>query len=276
MLHPAPLLATTRVHFLRSLTDTVSAAALYKPKPLSPNCFSRNIAPFSAVPSRSFASRMASTNPPFSSSSSSSVPPTSAPPPDRRPVVISGPSGVGKGTLFKRLFAAHPGVFALSVSHTTRAPRAGEADGVDYHFVTAAEFEELAARGGFVEHARFGSNRYGTSRRALEDQAAAGRVVVLDIEMEGVKQIKQSAIDARFVFVKPPSFEELERRLRGRGTESEEAVAKRLAQARLELDYADTPGVHDVVIVNDDLDAAYRQLEEFVYKPLTPPPPPPQ
>ncbi|KAI1491955.1 guanylate kinase [Biscogniauxia mediterranea] len=265
MVYPAPLLTTTRVHFLRNVTETVSAAAaLYKPKPLSPNCFPRNIAPFSAVPSRSFASRMAPTNPP----SSSTVPPTSAPPPDRRPVVISGPSGVGKGTLFKRLFAAHPGVFALSVSHTTRAPRAGEADGVDYHFVTAAEFEELAARGGFVEHARFGSNRYGTSRRALEDQAAAGRVVVLDIEMEGVKQIKQSAIDARFVFVKPPSFEELERRLRGRGTESEEAVAKRLAQARLELEYADTPGVHDIIIVNDDIDAAYRQLEEFVYKPL--------
>ncbi|KAI0594265.1 P-loop containing nucleoside triphosphate hydrolase protein [Biscogniauxia sp. FL1348] len=258
MIHPAPLLTTTRVHFLRSLTDTV--AALYKPRPLPPNCFPRKAAPYRAVPSRSFASIMASTT-------ASTSPSTSAPPPDRRPVVISGPSGVGKGTLFKRLFAAHPGAFALSVSHTTRSPRAGEADGVDYHFVTADEFEDLAARGGFVEHARFGSNRYGTSRRAIEDQAASGKVVVLDIEMEGVKQIKQSAIDARFVFVKPPSFEELERRLRGRGTESEEAIAKRLAQARVELDYADTPGVHDLIIVNDDLDAAYRQLEDFVYKP---------
>ncbi|KAI1496166.1 guanylate kinase [Biscogniauxia marginata] len=193
---------------------------------------------------------------------------TPAPPPDRRPVVISGPSGVGKGTLFKRLFAAHPDSFALSVSHTTRSPRAGEADGVDYFFVSRDEFEDLISKGGFVEHAQFGSNRYGTSKRTIEEQTAKGRVVVLDIEMEGVKQIKQSAIDARFVFVKPPSFEELERRLRGRGTESEEAVAKRLARARDELEYADTPGVHDIIIVNDDLDAAYRQLEEFVYKPL--------
>lgn len=92
------------------------------------------------------------------------------------------------------------------------------------------------------------------------------KVVVLDIEMEGVKQIKASGKDARYVFIKPPSFEELEKRLRGRGTETEEAVSKRLAQARVELDYADTPGVHDKIIVNDDLERAYKELEDYVYQ----------
>ncbi|KAI1337672.1 guanylate kinase [Xylariaceae sp. FL0016] len=188
------------------------------------------------------------------------------PPSDCRPLVISGPSGVGKGTLIKRLFAAHPDIFTLSVSHTTRKPRPGEADGVDYFYVSMDEFEDLIAKDGFVEHAKFGSNRYGTSKKTIEEQAAKGRVTVLDIEMEGVKQIKTSSISARFVFVKPPSFEALEQRLRGRGTEDEASVTKRLDQAKKELEYADTPGVHDIIIVNDDLDTAYKELEDYVYK----------
>lgn len=105
-------------------------------------------------------------------------------PPDRRPLVISGPSGVGKGTLFKKLFAQHPDTFTLSVSHTTRSPREGEAHGVDYHFVPHEEFEALIARDGFVEHAKFGGNRYGTSKMTIEEQSAKGKVVLLDIEME--------------------------------------------------------------------------------------------
>ncbi|XXG97346.1 hypothetical protein Hte_003643 [Hypoxylon texense] len=189
-------------------------------------------------------------------------------PQDRRPVVISGPSGVGKGTLFKKLFDAHRDCFALSVSHTTRKPRAGEAHGVDYYYVSHDDFEALAQAGGFVEHAKFGSNRYGTSKQTIADQAAKGRVVVLDIEMEGVKQIKKSGIEARYVFIKPPSFEELERRLRGRGTEDEGSIIKRLEQARVELDFANTPGVHDIIIVNDDVEKAYKELEEFIYKPV--------
>ncbi|KAK7948727.1 uncharacterized protein PG986_009613 [Apiospora aurea] len=187
-------------------------------------------------------------------------------PTDRRPLVISGPSGVGKGTLYNRMFEAHPDSFTLSVSHTTRSPRAGEEHGTHYFFVPMEEFEELIAKDGFVEHAKFGSNRYGTSKKTIEEQTAKGRVVVLDIEMEGVKQIKASGIDARYVFIKPPSFEALEQRLRGRGTETEEAVSKRLAQAKVELEYADTPGVHDIIIVNDDLDKAYKELEDYVYK----------
>ncbi|KAI1767075.1 guanylate kinase [Hypoxylon sp. FL1150] len=189
-------------------------------------------------------------------------------PQDRRPVVISGPSGVGKGTLFKKLFDAHKDCFALSVSHTTRQPRAGEAHGVDYYYVSPDEFESLIAADGFVEHAKFGSNRYGTSKQTIADQTAKGRVVVLDIEMEGVKQIKRSGIEARYVFIKPPSFEELEKRLRGRGTENEDSIVKRLDQAKVELKFADTPGVHDIIIVNDDVEKAYKELEGFIYKPV--------
>ncbi|KAI1364924.1 guanylate kinase [Xylaria arbuscula] len=188
-------------------------------------------------------------------------------PADRRPLVISGPSGVGKGTLIGRLFNTHPETFTLSVSHTTRAPRPGEAHGVDYFYVTMAEFEALIAADGFVEHAQFGSNRYGTSKATIEEQTSKGKVVVLDIEMEGVKQIRKSSIDARFVFIKPPTFEALEKRLRGRGTEDESSIVKRLDQASKELEYADTPGVHDLIIVNDDLDVAYKQLEDYIYKP---------
>lgn len=99
----------------------------------------------------------------------------------------------------------------------------------------------------------------------IDTQTAKGQVVVLDIEMEGVKQVKASSIDARYVFVKPPSMEELEKRLRGRGTEKEESIQKRLAQAKKELEYAET-GAHDVVIVNEDLETAYKELEDFVYK----------
>ncbi|KPM44260.1 hypothetical protein AK830_g2265 [Neonectria ditissima] len=197
------------------------------------------------------------------------APATSASPPaDRRPLVISGPSGVGKGTLYKMLFDRHPDTFALSVSHTTRAPRPGEADAVDYHFVSAEAFEDLVAKDGFVEHAKFGGNCYGTSKMTIEEQARKGKAVVLDIEMEGVKQIKQSTISARYVFVAPPDTAALESRLRSRGTETEASIQKRLQQAVNELQYAKTPGVHDIVIINDDLETAYKTLEDFVYKPL--------
>lgn len=126
-------------------------------------------------------------------------------------------------------------------------------------------FQDLIAADGFVEHAQFSGNRYGTSKMTIEEQTAKGRVVLLDIEMEGVKQIKKAGIPARFVFISPPSLQVLETRLRGRGTEKEESIGKRLAQARLELEYAQTQGVHDIIIVNDDLEKAYRELENFIY-----------
>ncbi|PWY89799.1 guanylate kinase [Aspergillus heteromorphus CBS 117.55] len=183
-----------------------------------------------------------------------------------RPIVISGPSGVGKGTLVDKLFKDHPDTFAFTVSHTTRQPRAGEVDGTNYHFVTPTQFSELIAEGAFVEHATFSGNSYGTSKRTIADQIAKGRIVVLDIEMYGVKQMKENpTINARYVFIAPPNFEALEKRLRGRGTEKDEDVTKRLAQAKNEIEYANT-GVHDRIIVNDDLEKAYEELKEFIFE----------
>ncbi|KAI0024554.1 guanylate kinase [Xylariomycetidae sp. FL0641] len=183
-------------------------------------------------------------------------------PSDRRPVVISGPSGVGKGTLFKALFDRHPGVFTLSVSHTSRKPRPGEQHGVDYHYVTKEQFRELIAQDGFIESAQFGDNLYGTSKMGIKEEVAKGKIVVLDIEMEGVKQVKNSDIRARYVFIAPPSEEVLEQRLRGRGTETEESIQKRLTQAKKELEFGKS-GNFDKTIVNDDLEKAIRELEDW-------------
>ncbi len=133
-------------------------------------------------------------------------------------------------------------------------------------------FEDLISKDAFVEHAQFSGNRYGTSKQTIADQTARGRVVVLDIEMKGVKQIqehqKRGTWDARYIFIAPPSVQALEERLRGRGTETEESVQKRMAQASRELEYAKTPGVHDLTIVNDDLERAYKELEDYIYKPV--------
>ncbi|KAM3074643.1 guanylate kinase [Clarireedia jacksonii] len=195
-----------------------------------------------------------------------------SPIPSTNPIIISGPSGVGKGTLYSRLLSNHPSLFTTSISHTTRAPRPGETPDVDYYYITMEEFERMIEKGEFVEHAKFGGNRYGTSRKMIEEKRAEGKIVVLDIEMEGVKQIHASpSFPARYIFISPPSsadkspFEVLEARLRGRGTEKEESIQKRLAQAKLELEYAKTPGVHDVIIVNDDLEVAYQELEDFIF-----------
>lgn len=189
-------------------------------------------------------------------------------PTDNRPIVISGPSGVGKGTLYKLLLDRNPSIFATSISHTTRDPRPGEQRDVDYYYITMSEFEDMIEKGAFVEHAKFGGNRYGTSKRTIADLTASGKVVVLDIEMEGVKQIKLTDLSARYVFISPPSpaLSTLESRLRGRGTEKEESIQKRLLQAKNELEYSKTPGVHDLIIVNDDLETAYKELESFIFK----------
>ncbi|KAA6410381.1 MAG: guanylate kinase [Lasallia pustulata] len=192
------------------------------------------------------------------------MPPTVPATQKQRPIVISGPSGAGKSTLLKRLFAAHPDTFGFSVSHTTRAPRVGEQDGREYNFTSREKFLALVDEGGFIEHALFGGNYYGTSTRAVKDVAEKGRICILDIEMEGVKQVKRTDLNARFVFLAPPSVEVLEQRLRGRGTEDEESLRKRLRQAEREMEYARVEGVHARVIVNDDLDKAYRELEEWV------------
>ncbi|KAI5309485.1 guanylate kinase, partial [Ascosphaera atra] len=181
-----------------------------------------------------------------------------------RPVVLSGPSGTGKSTLLKRLFTEFPDTFGFSVSHTTRSPRPGEQDGREYYFSTRDSFLDLVKANGFIEHAQFGGNFYGTSKKAVKDVAEKGRICILDIEMEGVKQVKNSDLNARFLFIAPPSEEELEKRLRGRGTENEDSLQKRLAQAKNELAFAKQPGIHEKIIVNDDLDRAYREMRNWI------------
>ena len=174
-----------------------------------------------------------------------------------RLTVITGPSGVGKGTLVSRLLAKHPSIW-LSVSATTRAPRAGEVDGQSYFFLSRQAFEQQVAEGGLLEWAEFAGNLYGTPRGPVEEQLAAGRPVLLEIELEGARQVRQNFPAGFQLFIKPPSFAELERRIRGRGTDSEHAIAQRLERARVELA---AEGEFDAALVNGDLEQAVAELE---------------
>ncbi|XP_063395229.1 guanylate kinase isoform X2 [Cydia fagiglandana] len=181
-----------------------------------------------------------------------------------RPLVLCGPSGSGKSTLLKRLLKEFPDKFGFSVSHTTRGPRPGEKNGVHYHFTTKDEMLAAIEKGEFLETATFSGNTYGTSKRAVEDVRRTGKICVLDIEIEGVKQVKRSDLDPLLVFVMPPSIDELERRLRGRNTESDEALKLRLETARKEIEYGREPGNFHIIIMNDNLDKAYSELREFI------------
>ncbi|MEB3329772.1 MAG: guanylate kinase [Candidatus Sericytochromatia bacterium] len=174
--------------------------------------------------------------------------------------IVSGPSGVGKGTIVRELVARDPAV-RLSVSVTTRAPRPGEQDGVSYHFCAPAAFEALVEGGELLEHAQFGANRYGTPRAWVEAQQAAGHDVILEIEVQGAIQVRQRAEQAVLVFVLPPSFEELVGRLQGRQSETPDAIRQRLAIAREELTFLP---MYDYRIVNDHLEVAIRQLQAIL------------
>ena len=174
--------------------------------------------------------------------------------------VITGPSGVGKGTLVKRLLERNPNIW-LSVSATTRSPREGEQDGLSYFFQSRERFDALVSDGGLLEWAEFAGNCYGTPRAPVEEQLSTGRPVLLEIELEGARQVRRSFPDAVQIFLAPPSFEELERRIRGRGTDPEEAILRRLARAQEELK---SKAEFDAVVVNDDLDQAMLRLEQLM------------
>lgn len=180
--------------------------------------------------------------------------------------VITGPSGVGKGTLIRGLLERVPEL-ELSVSATTRAPRPGEEDGVDYHFLTSERFESRVNAGDFVEHASYSGNRYGTLRSELERRLAAGAGVVLEIEVQGARQVRASMPDAVAVFIAPPSLDALRARLVGRGTDSPEQVDERLRTAERELEAQPEFG-H--VVVNDRLEQATDELVEIVRAAMDP------
>ena len=175
--------------------------------------------------------------------------------------VISGPTAVGKGTVCDRLRALHPEVF-VSVSATTRPPRPGEVDGSSYWFVTDDQFDQLLADDGLLEWALVhGSHRYGTPRRPVEEAVAAGRTVILEIDLQGARQVRSSYPQATHVFLAPPSWEELVHRLRGRGTETPEQQERRLQTARSELRASSE---FDVTVVNGELDTTVQELVKLM------------
>lgn len=180
-----------------------------------------------------------------------------SPPQPSRLVVLAGPTAVGKGTLAARLRQSHPEIW-ISVSVTTRPPRPGEIDGVHYHFISDAEFDRLIETNGLLEWAVVhGRYRYGTPRAAVEEQLKAGRPAMLEIDLQGARQVRTHMPEALMCFLAPPSFAELERRLVGRGTEDAAERARRLQTAHEELA---AESEFDVTIVNTDIDTACRQL----------------
>lgn len=175
-------------------------------------------------------------------------------------IVISGPSGSGKGTVLSRVFERRTGLF-YSVSATTRAPRPGEINGQHYYFLTREEFEEKIKAGGMLEYAQYCGNYYGTPRRAVEEKRAGGLDVVLEIEVQGAALVKKACPDCVTIFIAPPSKEELERRLRGRGAEDDEVIKKRLETAVSEIEHAFD---YDYIVVNDEVEKAAEKIDSII------------
>ncbi|HET7562365.1 MAG TPA: guanylate kinase [Rhodanobacteraceae bacterium] len=174
--------------------------------------------------------------------------------------IIAAPSGAGKSTLVNALLVREPGI-SLSISHTTRSPRPGDVDGVQYHFVDRAQFAAMVAAGEFLEHADVFGNGYGTSRGAVEPALAAGRDVLLEIDWQGAAQVR-AKIPCVSIFILPPSRAELEHRLRARGTDSEATIERRLAASREEIAHAHE---FDCIVVNDRFEDAVAQLQAIVH-----------
>ncbi len=175
-------------------------------------------------------------------------------------IVISGPSGAGKSSVVSKAMEARDDI-CFSTSVTTRSPRPGEVDGVDYFFIDQSRFDEMVADNELLEHAVYVSNSYGTPRKFVEDQISNGMNVILDIEIQGAAQVRKNKPEAIMIFIIPPSLEELKRRLTGRGTETDAAIDARLRRAVLECREAD---FYDYLIVNDDLTKASEELRSII------------
>ncbi len=176
--------------------------------------------------------------------------------------LITGPSGVGKGSLVKRLLQRNPDLW-LSISATTRQPREGENDGEDYFFLDHSVFQELLDHGRFLEWAEFAGNFYGTPVDELNKKLDSGQSVLLEIELKGARQVRKSFPEVFQIFLSPPSFDELEKRIRGRGTDEESAIKQRLERAREELNSKDE---FDAVVINDNLEDAVAEIEKLIRK----------
>jgi len=171
--------------------------------------------------------------------------------------VLTGPSGVGKGTIVKKILDSHSDVW-LSISATTRKPRTGEIEGQHYFFLEKKNFQEIIDKEGFLEWASFSNNFYGTPKKIVNEKIEQGNNVLLEIELEGARQIRRSFPDALQIFIAPPNLSELEKRIRGRGTETEDAIRNRLAIAKKEL-FAKKE--FDAVVINEDIEKAFMEIE---------------
>ena len=174
--------------------------------------------------------------------------------------IIAGPPGVGKGTIIQALFAQQKNLY-FSVSATTRAPRPGEVDGVHYHFLTREQFLRWIEEDAFLEHAEYIGNFYGTPKRYVDEAMDRGEDVILDIEVQGAEQVYQKRPDTIRIFIAPPSWQELERRLTSRGTETPEKVRGRLARAREEFSYAEG---YNYVVINNTVEEAVREIQAII------------
>ncbi|CAH0561850.1 unnamed protein product [Brassicogethes aeneus] len=181
-----------------------------------------------------------------------------------RPIVLFGPSGSGKSTLIKRIMKDFPNKFGFSISHTTRKPRPGEVNGVHYHFTNPEEFQNNIDNGLFIESAIFGKNMYGTSKKAVKDVIARGQICILDIDCQGVRKVKKTDLNPLYIFIQPPSMEDLKSRLIKRGTETDESLKNRLEAAKQEIEYGSQPGIANLLIVNDALEDAYNKLKKYL------------
>lgn len=175
-------------------------------------------------------------------------------------IVLSGPSGVGKGTIRESLFQGESN-FKFSVSATTRSPRSGEQDGREYYFLSVEKFEEMIENDELVEYAKFVGNYYGTPQAMIEKQRSKGYDVVLEIEVDGAMQVRRKMPDAIFIFIAPPNVESLRSRLQGRNTESKETIEQRIQAAELEMQFAEK---YDYVVINDTVESAVEKIKEII------------